>query len=144
MKTNTSLKNLSVKTLQTQLKAIKAHEARLLTELDDRLYDRQVKLKAKVKGLTGLDRTVALFKPITAKQALTTINSVRGLKAKDAAKVSNLRFFHLLTLNSEKEIRYDFRTKAPQIFAQSADGRVYRYGEEDYNGRLFYLGRAAV
>lgn len=143
MKT-TSLKSLSDKNLAAQLKAAKSAEARILAELDSRLYARQLKLQAKVKGLTGLDRTVALFKPITTKRAMDTIRSVRGLRAECADKVPNLKFFYLLALDSEKEIRYDFHTKAPQVFAKDARGNVYQYGEAGIKGRLFFLGRVAA
>ena len=100
MANTSSLKSLSDKALNAQLKAAKALEKQLLTELDNRLFDRQQKLKAKVKGLTGLDRTAALFKPITAKRAMETIRSVRSLLAADMAKVPNLKFYHLLSLDS--------------------------------------------
>ena len=141
MANTSSLKSLSDKALNAQLKAAKALEKQLLTELDNRLFDRQQKLKAKVKGLTGLDRTAALFKPITAKRAMETINSVRGLVSKDAAKVPNLRFYHQLSLDSTDEVRRDFYTKVPKIFAKDARGNVYEYKEFNRNGKLQFLGR---
>lgn len=141
MANTSSLKSLSDKALTAQLAAAKKLEAQLLTELDNRLYARQQKLKAKLKGLTGLDRTVALFKPITAKRALETIRSVRSLLAADMAKVPNLKFYHLLSLDSTEEVRRDFYTKAPKIFARDARGNVYEYKEYNRNGKLQFLGR---
>ena len=141
MANTSSLKSLSDKALNAQLKAAKALEKQLLTELDNRLFDRQQKLKAKVKGLTGLDRTAALFKPITAKRAMETIRSVRSLLAADMAKVPNLKFYHLLSLDSTEEVRRDFYTKVPKIFARDARGNVYEYKEFNRNGKLQFLGR---
>lgn len=141
MQNTSSLKSLTDKALNAQLKATKALEKKLLTELDNRLYARQQKLKTKVKDLTGLDRTVALFKPITAKRAMETINSVRGLLSTDAAKVPNLRFYHQLSLDSTEEVRRDFYTKVPKIFAKDARGNVYEYKEFNRNGKLQFLGR---
>ena len=136
-----SLKSLTDKALNAQLAATKKLEKQLLIELDNRLFDRQQKLKAKVKGLTGLDRTVALFKPITAKRAMETIRSVRSLLAADMAKVPNLKFYHLLSLDSTEEVRQDFYTKVPKIFARDARGNVYEYKEFNRNGKLQFLGR---
>jgi hypothetical protein len=141
MKNTSSLKSLSDKALNAQLSAARRLQAQLLTELDNRLYTRQQALKVKVKGLTGLDRTVALFKPITAKRAMETIRSVRSLLAADMAKVPNLKFYHLLSLDSTQEIRRDFYTKVPKIFAKDARGNVYEYKEFNRNGKLQFLGR---
>jgi len=144
MANTSSLKSLSDKALTAQLAAAKKLEAQLLTELDNRLYARQQVLKAKVKGLTGLDRTVALFKPITAKRAMETIRSVRSLLAADMAKVPNLKFYHLLSLDSTEELRRDFYTKVPKIFARDARGNVYEYKEHNRNGKLQFLGRVGA
>lgn len=142
MANTSSLKSLSSKALNAQLAATKKLEKQLLIELDNRLFDRQQKLKAKVKGLTGLDRMVALFKPIPTKRAMETINSVRSLHAADRAKVPNLKFYHQLSLDSEREILFGFYTKAPKIFAKDAKGNVYEYRESiDLKGKLFFLGR---
>jgi hypothetical protein len=148
MKNTSSLKSLSAKTLNTQLNYIKKIEKQLLVELDNRLHDRQQKLKAKVKDLTGLDRVVALFKPITTKQAIKTINSVRSLLSKDAAKVPNLRFYHKLNLgntvdDTHGEVLFDVYTRAPKIFAMDARGNVYEYVEFNHlrHGKLQFLGR---
>lgn len=144
MKNTSSLKSLSDKALNAQLVATRKLEQQLLLELDNRLYARQLKLKAKVKGLTGLDRTVALFKPITTKRAMETIRSVRSLLAKDAAKVPNLKFYHLLSLDSTEEFRRDFYTKVKKIFAKDARGNVYEYKEFNRNGKLQFLGRVGA
>jgi hypothetical protein len=141
MKNISSLKSLSDKALNAQLAATKKLEKQLLTELDNRLYARQQVLKAKVKNLEGLDRKVALFKPITAKRAMETIRSVRSLLAADMAKVPNLKFYHLLSLDSTQEIRRDFYTKVPKIFAKDPRGNVYEYVEFNRNGKLQFLGR---
>lgn len=141
MANTSSLKSLSDKALNAQLSAARRLQAQLLTELDNRLYTRQQALKAKVKGLTGLDRTVALFKPITPKRAMETIRSVRGLLSADMAKVPNLKFYHLLSLDSTEEVRRDFYTKVPKIFARDARGNVYEYKEFNRNGKLQFLGR---
>ena len=141
MANTSSLKSLSDKALTAQLAATKKLEAQLLTELDNRLYARQLKLKAKVKGLTGLDRTVALFKPIPTKRAMETINSVRSLHAADRAKVPNLKFYHQLSLDSTDEVRRDFYTKVNKIFAKDAKGNVYQYMEYNRFGKLQFLGR---
>lgn len=141
MATIKNLKSLSSKALNAQLAATRKLEKALLIELDNRLFDRQQKLKAKVKGLTGLDRTVALFKPVPTKQAMETIRSVRGLLAKDAAKVPNLKFYHQLSLDSEREILFGFYTKVPKIFARDAKGNVYEYMEYNRFGKLQFLGR---
>ena len=149
MKNTSSLKSLSAKTLNTQLNYIRKIEKQLLVELDNRLHDRQQKLKAKVKDLTGLDRVVALFKPITTKQAIKTINRVRSLLSKDAAKVPNLRFYHKLNLgtlladDTHGEVRIDVYTRAPKIFAMDARGNVYEYVEFNHlrHGKLQFLGR---
>lgn len=141
MANTSSLKSLSDKALNAQLAATKKLEKQLLIELDNRLFDRQQKLKAKVKGLTGLDRTVALFKPITAKRAMETIRSVRSLLSADMAKVPNLKFYHQLSLDSTDEVRQDFYTKVPKIFARDARGNVYEYKEFNRNGKLQFLGR---
>lgn len=141
MATIKNLKSLSSKALNAQLAATRKLEKALLIELDNRLFDRQQKLKAKVKGLTGLDRTVALFKPVPTKQAMETIRSVRGLLAKDAAKVPNLKFYHQLSLDSTDEVRRDFYTKVNKIFAKDAKGNVYQYMEYNRNGKLQFLGR---
>ena len=144
MKNTSSLQSLSDKTLNTQLNYIKKLEKQLLYVLDNRLYARQQKLKAKVKGLTGLDRVVSLFKPITAKQAMKTINSVRCLLSKDTAKVPNLRFYHKLSLEATEtygEILFDFYTKVPKIFAKDVRGNVYEYVEFNRYGKLQFLGR---
>lgn len=141
MATIKNLKSLSSKALNAQLAATRKLEKALLIELDNRLFDRQQKLKAKVKGLTGLDRTVALFKPVPTKQAMATINSVRGLLSKDAAKVPNLKFYHQLSLDSTDEVRRDFYTKVNKIFAKDAKGNVYEYMEYNRYGKLQFLGR---
>jgi len=148
MKNTSSLKSLSAKTLNTQLNYIKKIEKQLLVELDNRLHDRQQKLKAKIKDLTGLDRVVALFKPITTKQAIKTITSVRSLLSKDAAKVPNLRFYHKLNLDNtvddtHGEVLIDVYTRAPKIFAMDAHGYVYEYVEFNHlrHGKLQFLGR---
>ena len=141
MATIKNLQSLSNKALNAQLAATRKLEKQLLTELDNRLYSRQQVLKAKVKGLEGLERTVALFKPITTKRAMETINSVRGLLSKDAAKVPNLRFYHQLTLDSTDEVRRDFYSKVHKIFAKDARGNVYHYVEYNRNGKLQFLGR---
>jgi len=145
MKNTSSLKSLSAKTLNTQLNYIRKIEKQLLVELDNRLHDRQQKLKAKVKDLTGLDRVVALFKPITTKQAIKTINRVRSLLSKDAAKVPNLRFYHKLSLDIDSGeyggVLFDFYTKVPKIFAKDARGNVYEYVEFNRYGKLQFLGR---
>jgi len=141
MATIKNLKSLSSKALNAQLAATRKLEKALLIELDNRLFDRQQKLKAKVKGLTGLDRTVALFKPVPTKQAMETIRSVRGLLAKDAAKVPNLKFYHQLSLDSTDEVRRDFYTKVNKIFAKDAKGNVYQYMEYNRFGKLQFLGR---
>jgi len=148
MKNTSSLKSLSAKTLNTQLNYIRKIEKQLLVELDNRLHDRQQKLKAKVKDLTGLDRVVALFKPITTKQAIKTINRVRSLLSKDAAKVPNLRFYHKLNLDNtvddtHGEVLIDVYTRAPKIFAMDAGGNVYEYVEFNHlrHGKLQFLGR---
>lgn len=141
MATNKNLHSLSNKALNAQLAATRKLEKAILAELDNRLYARQQKLKAKVKGLEGLERTVALFKPITTKRAMETIRSVRGLLAKDAAKVPNLRFYHQLTLDSTDEVRRDFYSKVHKIFAKDARGNVYQYMEYNRNGKLQFLGR---
>lgn len=141
MATIKNLKSLSSKALNAQLAATRKLEKALLIELDNRLFDRQQKLKTKVKDLTGLDRTVALFKPIPTKQAMETIRSVRGLLAKDAAKVPNLKFYHQLSLDSTDEVRRDFYTKVNKIFAKDAKGNVYQYMEYNRFGKLQFLGR---
>lgn len=141
MATIKNLKSLSSKALNAQLAATRKLEKALLIELDNRLFDRQQKLKTKVKDLTGLDRTVALFKPVPTKQAMETIRSVRGLLAKDAAKVPNLKFYHQLSLDSTDEVRRDFYTKVNKIFAKDAKGNVYQYMEYNRFGKLQFLGR---
>lgn len=144
MKNISSLKKLSDKVLNAQLVATKKREAQILKELDNRLFARQQILKAKVKNLDGLERLAALFKPIPTKQAMETINSVRGLIAADLRKVPGLKFFHQFSLDSEREILFDFYTKAPKIFAKDAKGNVYQYGEHNIYGKFFRLGKLPV